>query len=539
MKKDNKKTSPLLQVSDFSQILDSLNMAVLTMDANGTVEYTNNMMRDLLAEYPAGHGTKCFEICEHIWSESRNDFCSWCGIKNVFKTGKHIETVVKTARGKQWLFTWSPIWGENHTVSKVVKTVTDITAQMEEKKYIENLLLDIFAAMPTGITILNGLGQIIFINAAMEKRLGLSYSQVAMAKLTELNIYPDDTRLSHAFSQVTKGVQSSNIDLQVERYDGRLYWVAISLIPFKKESAGWQVILLEEDLSKLSAEKKKVEKNLAAREALLIEQDKLAAVGQLAAGIAHELNTPTTYIRGNMQTFAKYTRIMDKLLARMRIDSPPEEQAAAHEKLSQILGNIKEIAKSSFEGTSRLINIISSMKTFVRQSNDPNSQINIFEPIKDALVLVYNRLKHVGTATVNGQLFCPGAECDKHTTPIMIKGSTMRLSQLIIILLNNAIDAWQEGHDKNKDKEALTLEITVTPNNHMIKLQVCDNAGGVPEELCHKIFEPFYTSKAVNVGTGLGLSIARQIASEHDSTLSLENRPGDGACFVLVTRGAV
>ena len=77
----------------------------------------------------------------------------------------------------------------------------------------------------------------------------------------------------------------------------------------------------------------------------------------------------------------------------------------------------------------------------------------------------------------------------------------------------------------------------MTESQRMIKVQVCDNAGGVPEELHSKIFDPFFTSRADNAGTGLGLSIARQIAAEHNGSLSLENRPGSGACFVLEVMG--
>ncbi len=522
------------KASEFSQILDSLKMAVLTMTPDGTIDYTNTMMNEIIASYPRGVGTKCYEACEHIWSENRNDFCSWCGIHDVMENGVASDKIVKGKDGKQWLFNWAPIASENDTINKVVKTVTDISSQMHEKKYLENLLHDIFSAMPTGIVIFNGVGQIIYMNSAMEERWGLNYSQVAMADLVGLEIYPDNRALSQAFSDLNFGKQTKNFELEVERHDGRKYWVTTSFVPLKKERDGWQGILLEEDLTKLSRDKQQVEKNLANRESMLIEQDKLAAVGQLAAGIAHELNTPTTYVRGNMQTFGKYTEIMDNLLSRLQDeDIPSPEKEAAFTKLTQIIGNMKEIALSSFEGTSRLINIISSMKTFVRQSKDDNRRINIYEPIKDALVLVFNRLKHVGGASVNGKTFLPGAEIDKLLTSFTVTGSAMRLSQLFIILFNDTIDAWQENHDKKEDSAPLKLELAVVTENTNLTIRICDNAGGIPDDVQEKIFEPFYTTKAVNVGTGLGLSIARQIAAEHNGKLYLENEPGVGACFVL------
>ena len=419
---------------EFEQIIDSLNLAVLTMDLAGNINYANKKMQEILAKYPDGRGTKCYEACHHIWSETGTKFCSWCGLDNVVRTGRAIDKIIKGQDGRQWLFSWAPIHDENQTIIKVVKTIADITEQIEEKDYLEGMLLDIFSVI------------------------------------------------------------------------------------------------------KLSREKKEIEEDLKKKEKMLIDQDKLAAVGQLAAGIAHELNTPTTYVRGNMQTFSKYTDLMGDLLTRLKKDTPVVEKETILNKIEKLIINMKDIADSSFDGTSRIMKIISSMKTFVQSDRTMAEQINIYGPIQDALVLVFSRIKYSGKVFVNGVIFSAG---DMNLTdsfkPIMMKGSAMRFTQLFIILLNNSIDAWESIPEK--EKSLLKIEIAVIEQKSRAIIEVSDNGGGIEEGLIQKIFEPFYTTKAAKGGTGLGLSIARQIAAEHNSTIELKNMPGHGVCFTITTGG--
>jgi len=419
---------------EFEQIIDSLNLAVLTMDLAGNIDYANKKMQEILAKYPDGRGIKCYEACHHIWSENGKNFCSWCGIDNVVRTGRAIDKIIKGKDGRQWLFSWAPIHDENNTIIKVVKTIADITEQIEEKDYLEGMLLDIFSVI------------------------------------------------------------------------------------------------------KLSREKKEIEEDLKKKEKMLIDQDKLAAVGQLAAGIAHELNTPITYVRGNMQTFSKYSDLMGDLLTSLKKDIPVVEKETILNKIEKLIINMKDIADSSFDGTSRIMKIISSMKTFVQSDRTMAEQINIYGPIQDALVLVFSRIKYSGKVFVNGVIFsAKEMNLTDSFKPIMMKGSAMRFTQLFIILLNNSIDAWESIPEK--EKSPLKIEIAVIEQKSRAIIEVSDNGGGIEEGLIQKIFEPFYTTKAAKGGTGLGLSIARQIAAEHNSTIELKNMPGDGVCFTITTGG--
>ena len=519
---------------EYEQIINSLDLAVLTMDLSGNIVYTNKKMQELLTLYPQAKGTKCFEVCRHIWSESGTKFCSWCGIDDVARTGRPANKIVKGKDDKQWLFSWAPLYDENQIITRVVKTIIEITDPIREKSYLESLLMDIFAIMPIGIMIVNAESQIVFLNPAMEKRWGLSISQVIGTNIHELEIYGHSNSLEQGFDSLNKGIKSDKIELEVERHDGDKYWVSCQLIPFKKDKLGWQGILLEEDLTQLSRDKLFIEQDLKQKEAMLISQDKLAAVGQLAAGIAHELNTPITYVRGNMQTFEKYAALIADLITSLKQDVSSVEKETILNRMEKLVINMKEISDSSFTGTSRVMKIISSMKSFVQTDTAQINRINVYEPLQDALILVFNRIKYSGKVFVNKVLFSTGSESlTKSFAAIKIHGAAMRITQLFIILFNNAIDAWKSLPEK--EKSPLRIDIILIEQKGIVKIEVTDNAGGISKEVLDKIFDPFFTTRSTKGGTGLGLSIAKQITAEHHCTLKVKNRPGHGVTFTITT----
>lgn len=517
--------------SEFKQIVDSLNVAVLTMDADGTVDYTNPYMDNIIATHPKGIGTKCYEICDHIWSESATDFCSWCRIDEVIKNGSSPETMIKSKEGKRWHFSWAPLFDKKRNILKIVKTIADVTEIMAVKSHMENLLLDIFVTLPVGILMLNGKSKIIFINTELEKRWGLSFREISMEILDDLEVYQNDATLSLALKDLRKGQRTDSVEVTFIRYDDLKYTIRVSLIPLIKDDFGWQGVLVEEDITEIVEAKKQIEKNLASREKMLVEQEKLAAVGQLAAGIGHELNTPTTYVRGNMQLFVRYAGMLTSLLGYIEGEDSYEQRKVAVNKMEDILLNVQEIANSSFEGTTQIMNIISSMRSFVQHQNSLNDTVDLYTPILDAITLVFNRVKYVGGIVVEGVTFNPGSSDFIKPKPLMVKGNATRLGQLFVIILNNAIDAWHNMD--SPPKEPFQLDIHTQQTGKTLNIMLTDNCGGIQANITDKIFDPFFTTKSSKEGTGLGLSIARQIVSEHGGSLVAKNSDNGGTVFLF------
>ncbi len=267
---------------------------------------------------------------------------------------------------------------------------------------------------------------------------------------------------------------------------------------------------------------------------MLIHQEKLAAIGRLAAGIIHELNTPTTYIRGNLQTFARYSASFNDYLKKMAANPEKEELENIRKKMATLLETTDEISAAALKGTERIMNIVSSMRGFVVDSHRDKTEINIFQPMIDALILTRNRFKHIGRATLDGHKF-------KDINPknfvvrnrLLISANSQRLCQLFVILFNNSIDAWQTfANESQKEQASFHLEISIRKQEDgNVICQVRDNSGGMEADTAVQVFEPFFTTKEGGKGTGLGMSICQQIVREHNGKIFLKNYPGSGVCW--------
>ena len=207
-------------------------------------------------------------------------------------------------------------------------------------------------------------------------------------------------------------------------------------------------------------------------------------------------------------------------------------------KIDRLLAAMKNSSSAAFLGTERIMNIIRSMRGFVREQGDSDRTINLYEPLRDAMVLTFNRIKQHGTISINGWSFVP-EETGRFIAmnSIAVAGCSQRLCQLFVILVNNSIDAWNEVAQTRKDIEFLHLEITVIPRGNRVQVIFCDNAGGMTAEVEEKAFEPFFTTRAAGKGTGLGLNIALQIVREHQGEMTLENSFGKGVCWHISLPG--
>ncbi|MYL25085.1 GHKL domain-containing protein [Halomonas alkaliantarctica] len=236
-------------------------------------------------------------------------------------------------------------------------------------------------------------------------------------------------------------------------------------------------------------ERRRAEANLRQTQDELIQAAKLAVIGQLAAGINHELNQPLAAIRAygeNARRFLELSRV---------------EQADAN--LAQII-----------ELTQRMADISAQLRQFSRKSSERQETISVQSCVEYALRLFHSRLR---AGQVNVEQHLP------HDT-LWVKGDLVRLEQVIVNLISNALQAM-------KETPAPTLTITVTADAHHVAIHVADNGPGIDEAHLGQIFEPFFTTKAPGSGLGLGLSISSRIMEDLGGKLHARNRPQGGAEF--------
>jgi signal transduction histidine kinase len=239
----------------------------------------------------------------------------------------------------------------------------------------------------------------------------------------------------------------------------------------------------------------------------LVESEKMASLGQLTAGIAHEINNPINFISGGVQALWS---VQKELFARGP-SMPPEV-------LAQIENDTFTLMQSINNGVSRTAEIIRSLRTFYSpdETIDAHGKVNVKDCIESSLVLLGSKINRENIIVTKDYQHRSGA-----------KANSSQISQVLINLLDNAI------YELAKIDKARQILITTRESDAEISIKIKDNAGGIPEEIQGHIFEPFFTTKKVGSGTGLGLSLCYSIIVKHKGKIFFTSTPGEGTEFTI------
>ncbi|MFH1138098.1 MAG: response regulator [Pseudomonadota bacterium] len=251
-----------------------------------------------------------------------------------------------------------------------------------------------------------------------------------------------------------------------------------------------------------------LEKMVEERTRQLLHADRLASLGTLSAGIAHEINNPTTFITGNLQTFEQFWKVAVNFLEKV-----PEAQE--DKKLQYVIKEFPAMIKSIRHGADRITDIVSGLKTFARKDSAEKKQTDIGQCLDEALNLTNNRLKYY-------------VQVEKSIEPDLPKvwANAQQLVQVFVNLLLNTADAVGEREGR--------LKITVRSlGSGKVRIAFSDDGQGIPHDIKGKIFDPFFTTKPLGQGTGLGLSITHGIIQDHLGTIEVESEPGQGSTFTI------
>ncbi len=276
---------------------------------------------------------------------------------------------------------------------------------------------------------------------------------------------------------------------------------------------GKRMVILYEQLLKANSELKKyaTEMELLVEEKAkqLVHADRLSSIGMLTAGVAHEINNPTTFISGNVQTLQKFWPYQERMINECREDHPDYEKLMfIHEEMPDVINGIKN-------GTLRISSIVDGLKIFARQDAPKNIDYDIHSIIDEALMLCSNMLKY--NVTTEKIFF--------NDLPLL-NGDKQKIEQVLVNLFSNSSDAMAELKEG-----ILIIETTAEKSEAVIKIS--DNGPGLSEKALDKIWTPFFTTKPVGKGTGLGMSISHGIIKDHGGTISVSNRPEGGAEFLI------
>lgn len=271
------------------------------------------------------------------------------------------------------------------------------------------------------------------------------------------------------------------------------------------------------------SELKKTYEQLHDTQQQLAQSEKMASLGQLAAGVAHEINNPVGYVLSNYETLAEYIEVMNQVISlnaemiHQQSDNPSEKVVAIKDIWEQqdidfIQEDLEELIGASKSGLKRVQEIVSGLKVFTHVSDAENKDVDLQDCIRDALQLVSNELKYEHKVET------------EFDDVALIKGKSGALQQVFVNMLMNAKQAMESGG---------TITVKTEQIDDKARVVIADSGCGIAKEDLDKLFTPFFTTKPVGVGTGLGLSISYGILTDHGAEVDVQSEVGKGTQFIM------
>ena len=276
----------------------------------------------------------------------------------------------------------------------------------------------------------------------------------------------------------------------------------------------------------------KLEENLKKSHAQLLQSEKMASIGQLAAGVAHEINNPTGFVSSNLRTLSEYQNDIEKVVREYRnlvknmkntrtVEHCPSSISEQIKRITDleaevdinfILNDVPDLIKECREGTERIKKIVLALRDFAHPGEDKLKLADINKGLDSTLNVVWNEVKYKSTVTKDyGDL--PSVRC-----------YPQQLNQVFMNLLVNAAQAIEKEGE---------IRILTRAFDGYVEIKISDTGVGIPEKSLSKIFDPFFTTKEVGKGTGLGLNVAYNIIKKHNGTIDVQSEIGKGTAFTL------
>ncbi len=252
----------------------------------------------------------------------------------------------------------------------------------------------------------------------------------------------------------------------------------------------------------------------------LAQSEKLAVIGQLAAGVAHEINNPLAFILANLSATLGQLQHLQDVFMNVRTAALESGAQAVLSSLRELQPNVfaelQEMLEDNFDGAERINTIVRELKVFSRQENEEREMVRVNDVVKSACHMVASQIRHRASLVKDLQDVQP------------VFGNRVKLMQILTNLLMNAAQALPNHRGQHE-----RIEIKTSQDDHNVVISVSDTGTGISEEVRNRIFEPFFTTKPREVGTGIGLSLSAELARQHDGELVLVETSSQGSTFAL------
>ncbi len=372
--------------------------------------------------------------------------------------------------------------------------------------------------------------EVIYMSPAYEKIWGHSREQLyANPDLLIKDIHPSDQKqITDAFSKYALNGLDYTEEYRIVRPDGELRWIKDHGFPVYDDDGNHQFIAgTAEDIT----DRKQAESSLR------ISQ-KLEAVGNLAAGIAHEINTPSQYVGDNLQflneSFDDLTKVLNSYSmflteARNTINNTELltsiETTLENADLDYLIEEIPKAITQSQDGIQQIASIVKAMKDFSHPGKEEMELVDVNKVINNSITISRNEWKYIAEIKRELDENLPSIFCHQQM-----------LGQVILNLIINAAHAISEAVEKDSTQRGV-ITIKTERLGELIQIKITDTGGGIPDAIVDKVFDPFFTTKEMGKGTGQGLSMARNTIVEcHNGALDIKSEIGKGTIIVIRLR---
>ncbi len=347
------------------------------------------------------------------------------------------------------------------------------------------------------VFVLDAAGSVLEVNPVAERLLGLSREQLLGTSFEALAFEDEreplrrmvkDLRVRGTVRLEEQGLRSAS--------GGR---VALGIVASLQVSGTVRrLLIVGDDLT----EKRRLEQQS-------IQNDRLVSMGALAAGIAHEINNPTSYVLSNLTYLQEWRDELERELG--AVPGLPS-------RLGETLAEVKEVLAECMVGGQRIRDIVRDMRFFSHTAGEELAPVDIHSCLDVVLRMAHNELKHT-------------ARLERHYAEALppVSASEGRLSQVFLNLIINAAQAMRSG-----GTERNVLRVRTAVEGERVRIDISDTGHGIPPEVLPRIFEPFFTTKPAGAGTGLGLSISQSIIQKMGGELGVSSEPGRGTTFFLL-----
>ncbi len=379
-------------------------------------------------------------------------------------------------------------------------------------------------AMPEMIAIIDKDHHIVRMNKPMRSRIGLPYQQILGKPCYFLLHDQERPHVNCPHVQTMQDGRSHTEEIYEQSMDR---YLEVTTVPYTDADGTLQgSVHIAKDIS----EQKKAEKEKEKLQSQLLHAQKLESVGQLAAGIAHEINTPTQFIGTNIDFMEEAAEDLTACIKQIQqiADKAP---SVIKDKIYDALGDadwaflseeLPLAISQSRDGVKRVSSIVRAMKEFSHPGNKDKEAHNLNRIIDTTVTVARNEWKYVAEVELDLDQQLPNI-------PLLVD----EMGQVILNMLVNAAHAIGNKLGENPEGEKGIIAVVTRKTDDWVELRIHDTGIGIPERIKSRIFDPFYTTKEVGKGTGQGLTIAHDVVDKHDGVIKVESELGEGTTFII------